>query len=91
MINENIGIFINAKKTIILSFGLASIWIIFENIKQIKAQNEISQMDLATLFNGTSIVETNLFGSILSTKTQSVLGPYLSTAFGWVKFGWQKM
>ena len=70
------------KKTIILSFGLASIWIIFENIKQTKAQNEISQMDLATLFNGTSIVETSLFGSILSTKTQSVLGPYLSTAFG---------
>ena len=49
-------------------------------VKQIKGQNEIN---LSSLFNGSSFDETDLVGGILSI-TQSALGPYLSTAFGWV-------
>ena len=49
-------------------------------VKQIKGQNEIN---LSSLFNGSSFDETDLVGGMLSI-TQSALGPYLSTAFGWV-------
>ena len=57
------------------------ILIIFENIKQTKAEIEISQMNLASLLNVSSIVEADITEIILST-TQFIHGPYLSTAFG---------
>ena len=53
----------------------------YKRIKRLKGQSGINEINLTSLFNRPSLVETDLTGSILST-TQSILGPYLSTAFG---------
>ena len=53
----------------------------YKRIKRLKGQSGINEINLTSLFNRPSLVETDLTGSILST-TQSILGSYLSTAFG---------